>query len=226
MGQTIQLHASDGVSISAYKATPAATPKGGVVVIQEIFGLNSHVREVADWYASQGYIAVAPAMFDRVQPGVDLGYTPDDIQAGMGIARGKVDMAAAVLDLEAAAAEAATGGKVGVVGYCWGGALTALSAIKLGGKVHACSSYYGGGTAAMIGDSPVVPMIMHFGEHDHAIPLTDVDKIKAAWPAATVYIYEGAEHGFNCDQRASFHEPSRDLARQRTLDFFAAQLAS
>ena len=226
MGQMINLTGSDGVTISAYKAVPTGTPKGGVVVIQEIFGVNSHIRDVADGYAADGYVAVAPAMFDRVQPGVELGYTPDDIQAGMGIARGKVDMATAVLDLEAAANEAASGGKVGVVGYCWGGALTALAAIKLGGKVHACSSYYGGGTAAMIGDTPVVAMIMHFGEHDHAIPLTDVDKIKQAWPNVTVYVYEGAEHGFNCDQRASFHEASRDLARRRTLDFFAEQLAN
>ena len=226
MGQTITLTASDGASISAYQASPTGTPKAGIVVIQEIFGVNSHIRSVADGYAAQGYLAIAPAFFDRAERGVELGYEQKDIEVGIGIARGKLDAAQTLLDIEAAAIAASAAGKVGVVGYCWGGLQTALAAIKLGGKVHACASYYGGGTPSLIGEQPVVPLIMHYGEKDHAIPLEEVEKLKAAWPKVGVFVYEGAEHGFNCDQRASFNNEVAAKALERTLEFFAQNLSS
>ena len=224
MGSQITLTSSDGFVLDAYEARPAGTAKGGVVVIQEIFGVNSHIRSVADGYAEAGYYAVAPALFDRSEKNIELGYTQDDIQVGIGIARGKIDVAKALLDVTAAANRAAQAGKVGVVGYCWGGMLVAQCAVNLGGVVSACSSYYGGGIGGVVADAPKVPIILHFGEHDHAIPLTEVDSVRAAWPNAIVHVYEGAEHGFNCDQRASYNAASAALAKQRTLEFFGKHL--
>ena len=224
MGSNITLTSSDGFVLDAYEARPTGQTKGGVVVIQEIFGVNSHIRSVVDGYAADGYYAVAPALFDRVEKDVELGYTQADIEAGIGIARGKVDLQKALLDLTAAANRAAQAGKVGVVGYCWGGMLTAQCAVNLGGVVSACSSYYGGGIGAVVAQSPKVPIILHFGERDHAIALTEVDSVKAAWPNAIVHVYQGAEHGFNCDQRASYNAASAALAKQRTLEFFGKHL--
>ena len=167
MGEHIKLTASDGVSIGAYVAKPAGTPKGGIVVIQEIFGVNHHIRAVADFYASQGYLAVAPAVYDRVEPDFECGYTQDDVKTGAGI-RGKLDNAKLMLDLNAAVAEAAKAGKVGVVGYCFGGTMAYASACHIGG-VAAASCYYGGGACAMANDKPKCPVIMHFGETDASI---------------------------------------------------------
>lgn len=225
MGKTINLTADDGFTLSAYVAEPEGTPRGGIVVVQEIFGVNSHIRSVADGYADAGYLAVAPALFDRAERGVELGYEEADIEQGIKIARGgALDMGKVMLDVKAAAQEASRGGRVGVVGYCWGGMVTALSAIRLPDVVSAAVSYYGGGVATLVDNKPQVPLMLHFGERDHAIPLSDVDKVREAWPEATVHVYEGAEHGFNCDRRASFHAPSAALARERSLAFFAENL--
>ena len=221
MGETITLTTKDGVKINAYVAKPAGAPKAGVVVIQEIFGVNQHVRAVADQYAAQGYLAVAPALYDRVQPGYESGYTQPDVQAGVAI-RGKTDHAKVLLDLEAAVTEAAKGGKVGVVGYCWGGTLAFAAACHVPG-VAAASGYYGGGVVNMAGDKPNAPTIMHFGDTDHSIPMTDVEKFKAMRPDVPVYVYP-AGHGFNCDERGSYDKASADLARQRTYEFFAKHL--
>ena len=221
MGEHITLTAEDGVTIGAYVAKPAGAPRGGIVVIQEIFGVNHHIRAVADSYAAQGYLAVAPALYDRAQPNYESGYTQPEVQAGAAI-RGKLDNAKIVLDLEAAVAEAAKGGKVGVVGYCFGGTMTYLAACKIAG-VAAASSYYGGGACAMAGDKPACPTIMHFGETDHSIPMADVEKFKAARPETPVYVYP-AGHGFNCDERGSWHAESAELARSRTLGHFAKNL--
>lgn len=225
MGNTISLTSADGFALSAYQATPAGPPKGGVVVIQEIFGVNSHIRSVADRYAAHGYTAVAPALFDRIRPGIELGYTEADIAEGIDLARGKTDMDLAVADVRAAAQAAAVGGKVGVVGFCWGGLLTAVSAIRSADLFSAAASYYGGGTPTLAGQTPVVPMVMHYGEHDHAIPLDDVRALEAAWPQVTFHVYP-AQHGFNCDQRGSYDAASAALAEERTLAFFAQHLAS
>lgn len=224
MGQMIELTASDGHTLAAWRADPAGAPRAGVVVIQEIFGVNAHIREVADDYAAQGYLAIAPALFDRSRPGVELGYDENAIAEGRDLAFA-MDPDLPVRDVEAAVQAAAGAGKVGVVGYCWGGSLTFLAACKLG--VAAASSYYGGQILAALGRepdlAPAAPLIMHFGEHDAGIPLDDVDRIRKTFPDAPVYMYD-AGHGFNCDHRASYDESSCRTARQRTLDFFAEHL--
>jgi carboxymethylenebutenolidase len=224
MGTTISLTSSDGFELSAYRAEPEGTrSRGGVVVVQEIFGVNSHIRSVVDRYAAAGYLAIAPAIFDRERPGIELGYTPDDIEVGRGIATG-LDFQKVLADVAAAGQAAREGGKVGVVGYCFGGRVTAAAAIHLGDVVDAASSYYGGGVVGLIDQVPTVPMIMHFGERDHAIPMEDVEKVAAAWRDVTVYVYD-AEHGFNCDQRASFSAVPAAIAQARTFRFFADKLA-
>ena len=225
MGSTTTLTSTDGFQLGAYLAEPAGKPLGGVVVIQEIFGVNGHIRSVVDGYAADGYLAIAPALFDRIRPGVELGYAEADIAAGAEMARGKTDTAKALDDIRAAAAVVAGAGKVAVVGYCWGGLLTALSAIRLGDVFSAAAAYYGGGTPTLADQTPVVPMVMHYGEHDHAIPLADVEKLRAAWPSVGFHIYD-AHHGFNCDQRGSYDAASAALARQRTLAFFGSHLGA
>jgi carboxymethylenebutenolidase len=217
MGDMITLTAEDGVSIGAYVAKPTGKPRGGIVVIQEIFGVNHHIRAVADRYAAEGYLAVAPALYDRVEPNYESGYEQPDMQAGVAI-RGKTDMAKVVLDVKAAVAKAAEAGKVGVVGYCWGGTLAFAAAGKIPG-VAAAVGYYGAGIAAMADQKPVAPTILHFGEKDHSIPATDVEKIKAARPDVPVYVY-AAGHGFNCDERGAYDAPAADVARERTYAHF------
>ena len=225
MGQTIELTASDGHTLGAYRADPAGTPKAGVVVIQEIFGVNAHIREVADDYAAQGYLAIAPALFDRSRPAVELGYDESAIAQGRELAF-SMDPDAPVRDLEAAVAAAASAGKVGVVGYCWGGSLAFLAACKL--DVAAASSYYGGQIVAALERepdlSPGAPLIMHFGEHDAGIPLDDVDRIRKTFADVPIYMYD-AGHGFNCDHRGSYDEESCRTARERTLELFAGHLS-
>ena len=217
MGRTIELSAADGHRLSAYRADPAAKPRGGVVVIQEIFGVNSHIKSVADGYAADGYLAIAPATFDRVQRGVDLGYTADDIAKGRAL-KDKSPADAAMMDIEAAVKAAAAAGKVGIVGYCWGGLLAWLASARVPGL--ACAApYYGGGMPDHIGIAPRCPVMAHFGERDQHIPLEGVKKLAAAHPQHTVHVY-AADHGFNCDQRGSFDAPSAKLARERTLAFF------
>lgn len=224
MGQMIELTASDGHTLGAWRADPAGAPKAGVVVIQEIFGVNAHIREVAEDYAAQGYLAIAPALFDRSRPGVELGYDENAIAEGRDLAFA-MDPDLPVRDVEAAVGAAASAGKVGVVGYCWGGSLAFLAACKLG--VAAASSYYGGQIVAALGRepdlAPAAPLIMHFGEHDAGIPLDDVDRIGKTFPDVPIYRYD-AGHGFNCDHRGSYDESSCRTARQRTLDFFASRL--
>ena len=222
MGQRIELRAADGFELGAWESVPASAPKGGVVVIQEIFGVNSHIREVADGYAEAGYAAVAPQIFDRVEANVELGYEEADMGRGIELAFQKLQMPNTLADIQAAINHASAHGPVGVVGYCFGGLLTWLAACELNG-VAAASSYYGGGVAGEAERSPKCPVIMHFGELDAHIPLSDVDKVKAAQPDVPVYVYP-ADHGFNCNHRGSFDAPSADLARQRTLSFFAEHL--
>lgn len=221
MGNMIELVASDGQRIAAYRAEPAGKPRGGIVVVQEIFGVNSHIRSVADGFARDGYLAIAPAMFDRVQRNVDLGYTAEDIQAGRAL-KERTSMDAAMRDVEAAVKSAAAAGKVGIVGYCWGGLVSWTAAARLPGL--ACSvPYYGGGMPEQIGLQPQCPVMCHFGERDAHIPLEGVKKLAAAHPGHTVHLY-AAEHGFNCDQRGSYDTTAAKLARERTLAFFRQHL--
>ena len=224
MGQFIDLTAADGQEIPAYVARPSGRPKGGVVVVQEIFGVNSHIRDVADGYARDGYLAVAPSTFQRVKPGVELGYTAADMQEGFGYKTAVEALPApgVMQDLQAAIDYAAreSGGKVGIVGYCWGGLLTWRSACLLDG-LSAAVPYYGGGvtTEAEIARKPKVPVLAHFGKKDHWISLESVEAFKKAHPEVQVHVYE-ADHGFNCDQRGSYNEAAAKLALQRTLAFF------
>jgi carboxymethylenebutenolidase len=223
MGSFIDLKAADGQTIAAYVANPAGQPRGGVVVVQEIFGVNSHIRAVADGYAAQGYLAVAPATFHRVKPGVDLGYQSDDISAGMALKQAVEALPApgVMQDLQAAVDHAAQAGKVGIVGYCYGGLLTWRAAALLTG-LSAAVPYYGGGvtTPDEIARQPRVPVLAHFGDQDHYIPLDGVEALKKAHPEVEVHVYH-ANHGFNCDQRGSWDAVAAKLALERTLAFFS-----
>jgi len=221
MGETIKLTAKDGVTITAYRAAPAAAPKGGMVVLQEIFGVNHHIRSVADRYAAQGYAAIAPGLFDRVEPGIELGYGPSDVPKGAEI-RAKTKLDDTLADIDAAVRALAGSGPIGVVGYCWGGTLAYASACRVGG-IKAAVGYYGGGIVAMLGETPKVPLVLHFGEKDQHVSMGDVNKIKDAYPSMPVHVY-AADHGFNCDERGSYDKSSADLALRRTLDFFTAHL--
>ncbi len=228
MGTMIELKSADGILVPAYEARPAGTPKGAVVVIQEIFGVNSHIRNVADGYAAEGYLAVAPAAFHRAQPGVELGYAEADMGEGFGYKTAVEALPApgVMSDIQAAIDHAAqaSGGKVGIVGYCWGGLLTWRAACMLTG-LSAAAPYYGGGvtTEAEIARHPTVPVMAHFADEDKWISMDSVDAFKKAHPEVEVHTY-AAHHGFNCDQRVSWDAPSAQLARERTLVFFAKHL--
>jgi carboxymethylenebutenolidase len=222
MGSMIELKAADGHKLAAYRAEPSGKPRGGVVVIQEIFGVNSHVKAVADGYAADGYLVIAPAMFDRVQRGYDTGYSQPEIQAGVAVMQ-KLDWKQTMLDADAAVTEAKKAGKVGIVGYCWGGTVSWVAAARLSGL--ACSApYYGGGMPGFIGEKPKIPTLCHFGELDQSPTLEQSKAIAKAHPEIIAHFYPGAGHGFNCDQRGSYHAESAKLARQRTLEFFRKQL--
>ena len=229
MGTMIELQVADGTRVPAYEARPAGTPKGAVVVIQEIFGVNSHIRAVADGYAAEGYLAVAPAAFHRVKPAVELGYAEADMGEGFGYKTAVEALPApgVMQDIQAAIDHAAqaSAGKVGIVGYCWGGLLTWRSACMLTG-LSAAAPYYGGGmtTESEIARQPKVPVLAHFAEDDKWIPLDTVEAFKKAHPEVALHTY-AAHHGFNCDQRGAWHAPSAQLARERTLAFFAKHLA-
>jgi carboxymethylenebutenolidase len=224
----IDLKSADGFVFPAYVAEPAGKPKAAVVVLQEIFGVNSHIRSVADGYAAAGYLAVAPATFHRVQQGVDIGYTDADMKTGMGLKAAVEALPApgVLQDVQAAINHAAqtSGGKVGIVGFCWGGLLTWRAACTLSG-LSAAVPYYGGGMTA--GEEPArkpaCPVMVHFGDQDHWIPLDTVEAFKKAQPGVQVHVY-AANHGFNCDQRGSYNEAAAALAKARTLEFFARHL--
>lgn len=216
MGQNLKLTAADGFVLDAYHAEAKGPARGGLVVLQEIFGVNAHIRSIADHYADLGYDVVAPALFDRVKPGVELGYDQAGMQEGVALNK-QTDHAATLKDVAAAVAAVASVGRVGVVGYCWGGTLAYAAACAVPG-VAAAVGYYGGGIAGMLDEKPTIPVMLHFGERDDHIPMSDVEKIKAAVPAVPVYTY-AAGHGFNCDARGSYDKPSADLALTRTLPF-------
>jgi carboxymethylenebutenolidase len=223
MGRTVELKAADGFALAAYRADPTGKPKGGLVVVQEIFGVNRHMRYVTDSFAAAGYAAVAPALFDRARRGVDIGYDEAAIQTGVGL-RAKIPLADTLLDVQAAIDSLADSGKIGVVGYCWGGSLAFFAATRLHG-LSAAVGYYGGMIAAHATEKPRVPLMLHFGEKDHGIPMTDVEKIIGARPDVAVFIYP-AGHGFSCEERKDFDGPSHEKALARTTDFFAQHLAA
>jgi carboxymethylenebutenolidase len=218
MGRSIELTAKDGHTFSVFRADPEGTPKGAIVVVQEIFGVNAHIRRVAEDYAGLGYVALAPALFDRVRPGIELGYDEAGITEGRSL-RGRIGPEVPLADLQATIDEAVKFGKAGIVGYCWGGSLAFLAAMRLDGLACAVG-YYGAQIAAHAEETTRVPVILHFGEADASIPPADIEKIRAAHPDMSIFVYPGAGHGFNCDERSSFDAGSAALALERTLRFF------
>ena len=222
MGTSIELTTSDGHTLGAYKATPDGNPKGGVVVIQEIFGVNQHIRNVTDEFAKNGFVAVAPALFDRTEKGLELGYGQDDFQKGKET-RGSLNDEGIQNDVQAAIDEAAKAGKVGIVGYCFGGYVSWLAACKCNG-LSAASTFYGGGIHAKREDTPKVPVILNFGDNDGGIPLSQVHDIKEANPEIPCYVYDEAGHGFCCDDRESYNKGACERAHKRTLDHFASNV--
>jgi len=217
MGEFTTIMARDGHEFQAWLAAAPGRPRGAVLVIQEIFGVNSHIRKLTDQFAAGGYTAIAPSLFDRVRRGIELGYTAADMQEGSGYVK-QLDPEATRRDLAAALAVVKHSGRAGAVGYCWGGSLAYLAAGQL---PLACAVVYYGRVMSYLDQKPRCPVMYHYGTEDKSIPLADVERIRAAYPQAPVYTYEGAGHGFNCEQRASYDPQAAALARTRTLEFFA-----
>jgi carboxymethylenebutenolidase len=222
---TVTLTAADGFKSSAYVSEPSGKPKGAIVVLQEIFGVNSHIRGVADGYAAAGYLAIAPSTFDRVERDIQLGYTPDDVAQGSRLKAAVEALPApgVLQDIQAAvdyAAKATQAGKVGIVGYCWGGLLVWRSAEKVRG-LSAAVAYYGGGMTVGSEPSrqPVVPTMAHFGDLDTHISVDSVKAFEQAHPEVEVHLY-AANHGFNCDQRGSYNAGAAATALERSLYHF------
>jgi carboxymethylenebutenolidase len=220
MGEFTTLMARDGHEFSAYLSAPTGRPRGAVVVVQEIFGVNQHIRAVTDGYAAAGYVAIAPAMFDRVRRGIELGYSPQDMQQGVGYMM-QVKRENMLADLSACIAVTKHAGRVGIVGYCWGGYCAYVAACEL--PVSCAVAYYGGRIAQNLDKLPRKPVMYHFGEQDGHIPVSDVEKIQAADTTGIFHLYP-AGHGFNCTERPDYSPESSALALQRTLAFFAERI--
>ncbi|HXQ51516.1 MAG TPA: dienelactone hydrolase family protein [Stellaceae bacterium] len=218
MGQTITLKAKDGHSFGAYRADPEGKPRGAIVVIQEIFGVNHHIRDVADRYAALGYVAIAPQVFDRAEKNFETGYDQPSMERGRG-ARQKIKTEDLLLDTQAAIDAVKSVGKVGIIGYCMGGSVAFMGATRLDG-LSAAVGYYGGQIAQVCEEKPRVPTMLHFGDQDQSIPLTDVEKIRKARPETPIFVYK-AGHGFHCDERASFNPFAAQVAACRSQEFFA-----
>jgi carboxymethylenebutenolidase len=221
MGEFTTIMARDGHEFQAYLAAPPARPRGAVVVIQEIFGVNGYIRSVADGFATEGYTSIAPSLFDRIRRGIQLGYSQADMQEGFGYVQ-QLKQDQTLKDLAAATAVVKHSGRVGTVGYCWGGAMAYVAASEL---PVACAVVYYGRVANHLDKKPKCPVMYHFGTQDKSIPLSDIEKIKAAHPEGIFHLYEGGGHGFSCDQRPSYNPEAAALARRRTLEFLARYVA-
>jgi carboxymethylenebutenolidase len=216
MGETIKLTSDDGFTFGAYRARPQGRPKACVIVIQEIFGVNAHIRRDADKFAKLGFMAVAPAVFDRLEPNVELPYDQAGMEKGRDLVT-RLGLDNALRDIRATANYLLTFGPVGAVGYCWGGSVAWACATRLG---IPAVGYYGGRTAQLMHEKPQAPVMLHFGAKDHLIPLGDVTKLRYTHQSVPMHVYE-AGHGFNCDDRAgSYDQAAADLALERTLEFF------
>jgi carboxymethylenebutenolidase len=221
MGDFTTIMARDGHEFQAWLAAPPGRPRGALLVLQEIFGVNSHIRAVADGLAAQGYTVIAPSLFDRIRRGIQLGYSAAEMQEGAGY-RSQLAPETTMKDVAAAIAVVRNSGRVGSIGYCWGGTLAYLAACQL---PLACAVVYYGRVVAYLEQKPRCPVLFHYGADDKSIPLADVEKTRAAVPAPeNVHVYEGAGHGFNCDQRDSYNPQAAALARTRTLEFLARYL--
>ncbi|WP_206933959.1 dienelactone hydrolase family protein [Roseococcus thiosulfatophilus] len=217
----IALTAADGHRLAAYKAGPEDATRA-LVIVQEIFGVNRHMRRVADSFAAEGYAVVVPALFDRTERGVELGYTGEDVARGRAL-RGQIDEHKTLLDILAAAGALPAGAARGIVGYCWGGTVAWHGATR-SSAFQAAVGWYGGGIAAAKDEAPRCPVQLHFGEVDASIPMADVHAIEQARPEVEVFVYKGAGHGFGCEERGSYVEGDAEVARRRTLEFFARHL--
>jgi carboxymethylenebutenolidase len=221
MSEFTTIMARDGHEFQAWLAAPPGRPRGAVVVVQEIFGVNSHIRAVTDGYAAEGYVAIAPALFDRVRRRIELGYSAEQMQEGQGYVK-QLQRPQVLADLAAAIAVVKHAGRVGVVGYCWGGTIAYVAACDL--PLACAIAYYGGSIMKELEKHPKCPVMYHFGELDKHIPASDIAKIKAADPQGEFYLYP-AGHGFNCDQRESYDATSATLARARSVAFLAKHVA-
>lgn len=219
MGEMTELTTADGHKLAAYRAQPAGAPKAGLIVVQEIFGVTDHIQRVTDQFAEYGYLAIAPSLFDRVQPGIVLGYSEfekarETMQS--------LDLEDNVVDMAAAAAAVRSAGKVGAVGYCWGGAIADLAACRI--NIDAAVAYYGRMIVEWLDLKPGCPAMYHFGDKDQLIPSDMVEKIRGARPDGVFHTYPDAGHGFSCDERPDYRPESADLALTRTLNFFGETL--
>lgn len=218
---TVQLRASDGHALAAYRVEPPGHPRAGLVVLQEIFGVNAHVREVSDGYARRGYLVHSPALFDRAERGVALDYSPASVARGRAL-RAAIGWEASLRDVQAAIDEAAAAGPVAVLGFCWGGSLAFLSTTRLSGLACAVG-YYGGQIAPFAAERIRVPLLLHFGELDPRVPPEDIARIREHNPDIEVHTFP-ADHGFNCDHRQEWHEASARQALDITLAFLDRHL--
>jgi len=217
----LRLATDDGHNLHAYRAGPEDAARG-LVVVQEIFGVNRHMRRVCDAFAAEGYAVVCPALFDRVERGIELGYGPDDVARGREL-RGKVAPEQTLADITGAAHALPASAKRGIVGYCWGGTVAWWGATRTG-LFAAAVAWYGGGIAAAKDETPRCPVQLHFGEVDKSIPLADVEAIRAAQPGVEVFVYSGAGHGFGCEERGDYRASDAEVAQERTLAFFGRHL--
>jgi carboxymethylenebutenolidase len=222
MAEFTRLMARDGHEFDAWLSPAQGKPRGAVLVLQEIFGVNSHIRAVTDGFAQAGYLAIAPSLFDRVKRNVELGYGPETMDQARGYVM-QLKEEQTLLDMQACINVVKHGGPVAAVGYCWGGSLAYLAACAL--PVRAAVAYYGTRIAQMLDRQPKVPVLYHFGERDKSIPPENIEKIRAAHPQGEFHLYP-ADHGFNCDQRASYDAASAQLAQQRTLAFLEKHLGT
>ncbi|MEO7387159.1 MAG: dienelactone hydrolase family protein [Gammaproteobacteria bacterium] len=222
--KSITIKTLDGHSLSGYLATPSVTPRAGLLILQEIFGVTSHIRQVTEEFARRGYLALAPALFDRLQPGVELPYTRIDegrtLMQRLGLDDVASDLAGAVATLRA---HLPAGAAVGAVGYCWGGAIADLAACRT--DIQAAVAYYGRANVGWLNEKPLCPILYHFGGKDALIPPEMIQQIRDGRPGAPAWVYPDAGHGFSCDERPEFHAPSHELALERTLAFFDQHLA-
>jgi carboxymethylenebutenolidase len=222
VGHDIKLTASDHFQLGGYRADPASAPTAAVVVIQEIFGVNHHIRAICDRFAGNGYVAIAPAIFDRIEPNFQSGYAPEEVAVARKFVASP-DWSAMLRDSQAAIDAVKDVGPVGIIGFCLGGSVAYAAATKLSG-LSAAIGYYGGAIVRFADDTPKVPTLLHFGEKDAGIPLSDVDIIRAKRPDVEIHVYSGAQHGFNCDERASYDPVNSGIAKTRSLDFLARHL--
>jgi len=223
LGKQFTLTAADGFKLGAYRADPSSPAKGSIVVIQEIFGVNHHIRAVCDRLAGEGYAAVAPALFDRQQPNFESGYSPDEIASARKFVANP-DWGAMMRDTQAAIDAAKKDGPVGIIGFCMGGTIAFLSAAKLNG-LSAAIGYYGGQIAKNADEKPKVPTELHFGEKDASIPMSDVEAIKQKRGGdCEIYVYPDAGHGFHCDERGSYNEAAAKVAWRRSIAFLQTNL--